>query len=86
MATELIRGKTRDEALVLSASDLSAPLGPLPPMKIHCGQMVEGALKAALDAEQGAAFPTPTPTTGHTLVESFAEHGLKVGKVKIVMQ
>ena len=89
MATELIRGKTRAEALAMSASDLSAPLGPLPPMKIHCGQMVEGALKAALDAEQSsriAPAPMASTMTGHTLVESFAEHGLKAGKVKIVMQ
>ncbi|MDD5198969.1 MAG: iron-sulfur cluster assembly scaffold protein [Terrimicrobiaceae bacterium] len=52
MATDLIRGKTADEALSLSGEDLSAPLGPLPPMKIHCAQLVEGALKDAL---------TPTP-------------------------
>ena len=51
LATQLIRGKTKDEALHMSAEELSAPLGPLPPMKIHCGQMVEGALKAALEAE-----------------------------------
>lgn len=48
MATELIKGKTADEALALSSQDLSAPLGPLPPMKIHCAQLVEGALKNAL--------------------------------------
>jgi hypothetical protein len=32
----------------MSGQDLSAPLGPLPPMKIHCAQLVEGALKDAL--------------------------------------
>jgi nitrogen fixation NifU-like protein len=52
MATRLLKGKTVEEARDLSSLDLSAPLGPLPPMKIHCGEMVEGALKAALDAEQ----------------------------------
>jgi len=31
VATELIAGKTVDEALTMSGSDLSAPLGPLPP-------------------------------------------------------
>src|SRR5688500_12393268 len=36
VATELIAGKTIDEALTMSGADLSAPLGPLPPMKIHC--------------------------------------------------
>lgn len=49
VATELIRGKTREEALSLSGEELSAPLGALPPMKIHCAQLVEEALRSALD-------------------------------------
>lgn len=48
LATELVRGKTAEEALALSGADLAADLGPLPPMKIHCGQLVEGALRNAL--------------------------------------
>jgi len=51
VATELIRGKTADEALALSGEELAAPLGSLPPMKIHCSQLVEGALKNALSGE-----------------------------------
>lgn len=50
MATQLLKGKTADEARSLSAQELSGDLGALPPMKIHCGQLVEGALKNALDA------------------------------------
>jgi nitrogen fixation NifU-like protein len=56
MATELIKGKTPQEALSLSSEALSEPLGPLPPMKIHCAQLVEGALKNALTGE---AAPSP---------------------------
>ena len=52
MATELIRGKTADEALALRHDELTGGLGALPPMKIHCAQLVEGALKAALDADE----------------------------------
>src|SRR5215470_5613035 len=48
LATELIRGKTPEEAMTLSGEDLASGLGPLPPMKIHCGQLVEGALRNAL--------------------------------------
>src|SRR5204863_2576479 len=51
VATELIRGKTVDEALSLSGAELAPDLGPLPPMKIHCGQLVEGALRSALAPE-----------------------------------
>jgi nitrogen fixation NifU-like protein len=72
LATELLRGKTVDEARDLSAADLSAPLGPLPPMKIHCGQMVEGALRAALDAENAApAAATPAPKPSGALAEAL---------------
>lgn len=67
MATEMIKGKTAGEALAMSGADLSAPLGPLPPMKIHCAQLVEGALKNALTGEpSGAAHPS-----GPTLSDSF---------------
>src|SRR3979490_2844924 len=49
LATELIRGKTAEEALALKTEELAGELGALPPMKIHCAQLVEGALRSALD-------------------------------------
>src|SRR3989440_12860387 len=49
LATELIRGKTAEEALSLKTEELSGELGPLPPMKIHCAELVEGALRSALE-------------------------------------
>src|SRR6202162_5716090 len=58
LATELIRGKTADEALAMKTEELAGELGPLPPMKIHCAQLVEGALRSALDP-QGAASEQP---------------------------
>ncbi|MDB6136932.1 MAG: FeS cluster assembly scaffold protein NifU [Verrucomicrobiaceae bacterium] len=91
LATELIRGKTREEALQMSAEELSRPLGPLPPMKIHCGQMVEGALRAALEAESGSPRPAASPnfgspvTMGHTLVDSLNAADKKIGKIKITL-
>lgn len=87
MATQLIQGKTREEALAMNASELSAPLGALPPMKIHCGQMVEGALRAALDSERVVTTeiaPSPRPISGPTLADSLATHQHAAGKVKIV--
>lgn len=63
VATELIRGKTPEEALTLSGSELAASLGELPPMKIHCAQLVEGALKNALRGNSPAASgPTNSPS------------------------
>jgi NifU-like protein involved in Fe-S cluster formation len=61
VATELIRGKTPAEALTLSGEELASPLGSLPPMKIHCAQLVEGALKNALSGKEvshGELAPT----------------------------
>ena len=57
VATELIAGKTVEEALSMSGGDLSAPLGALPPMKIHCAQLVEGALRSALTGVEAPAAP-----------------------------
>jgi nitrogen fixation NifU-like protein len=53
LATELIRGKTPEEALAMKPEELSGELGPLPPMKIHCAELVEGALRAALQGGGG---------------------------------
>lgn len=58
MATQLLKGKTPDEARNLKPNDLSGDLGPLPPMKIHCGQLVEEALKSALDGNDRSTSPT----------------------------
>jgi nitrogen fixation protein NifU and related proteins len=69
MATELLRGKTADEAKLLTAQELTGGLGPLPPMKIHCGQLVEGALRNALDQ----VTPAPQPATASgTLAPTLA--------------
>ena len=86
LATELIRGKTPEEALALKSEELAGELGPLPPMKIHCALLVEGALRSALSpqAEKCAKPVTPSPagsTSAPTLLDSFAgprESGLQI--------
>ena len=65
IATQLLKGKTAEEARHLNAQDLAGDLGALPPMKIHCGQLVEGALRNALDP---SAAPTEPATTKNTLL------------------
>jgi nitrogen fixation NifU-like protein len=87
MATEMLKGRTVEEAKQMSAAELSEPLGPLPPMKIHCGQMVEGALRAALEADAPAASaPFMAPLPGGNLSESLGEaSGIKPGKLKVVL-
>jgi len=81
LATELIRGKTAEEALALKTEELAGELGPLPPMKIHCAQLVEGALKSALEPQNEKPKPTPSGQQGPTLLDSFAkpkEGGLRI--------
>jgi NifU-like protein involved in Fe-S cluster formation len=72
LATELIRGKTREEALALKGEELSGELGPLPPMKIHCAQLVEGALRSALDPSKQPP-PPPTPPGPQGAAASLAD-------------
>ena len=81
VATELIAGKTVDEALTMNGADLSAPLGPLPPMKIHCAQLVEGALRQALAPDTAPAQPAVAAATAPTLIESFTAPEKKVNVV-----
>src|SRR5204862_4483790 len=59
LATELIKGKTAQEALSLRTNELAGELGPLPPMKIHCAELVQGALRSALDADPVAEALPP---------------------------
>ncbi|MFM1768555.1 MAG: hypothetical protein RJA22_1084 [Verrucomicrobiota bacterium] len=93
LAMELIRGKTPEEALALRGADFARELGPLPPTKVHCTQLVEGALRSALSPDPAATEPvqvpasaTPTPAAapspaGH-LNESFSAP--KPGGLRVV--
>jgi nitrogen fixation NifU-like protein len=49
MTTELIKGKTIDEALSISNEAVAEALGGLPPAKQHCSVLAEEALKVALE-------------------------------------
>ena len=84
LATELIRGKTAEEALALKTEELAGELGPLPPMKIHCAQLVEGALRSALIPDQPepkteAASAARRQDAGSNLLDSFTKP--KSGKI-----
>ena len=48
MATELIKGKTIEEALALTNKAVMEALDGLPPVKVHCSVLAEQAIKAAL--------------------------------------
>ena len=48
MATELVKGKSIDEALTLTNSAVVEALEGLPPVKVHCSVLAEEAIKAAI--------------------------------------
>jgi NifU-like protein involved in Fe-S cluster formation len=86
LAMELIRGKTPDEALQMRGEEFAKDLGPLPPTKVHCTQLVEGAIRSALAPDQTKPAPIPapmpTPAPSGNLNESFS--GPKQGAVRVV--
>jgi NifU-like protein involved in Fe-S cluster formation len=73
LATELIRGKTAEEALSLKTEELAGELGPLPPMKIHCAQLVEGALRSALEPQAPEPKTAVAQSAAPTLLDSFSK-------------
>ena len=48
MATELVKGKTIEEAMRVTNKAVTEALDGLPPVKIHCSVLAEQAIKSAL--------------------------------------
>ena len=84
LATEIIRGKTAEEVLALSAGELAPGLGPLPPVKIHCTQLVESALHSALRAPSVVAPSSAAPPpAAPSLLENISQP--PTGKLKVIL-
>jgi nitrogen fixation NifU-like protein len=49
MATEIIKGKTLDEAMELTNKAVAEALGGLPAVKMHCSVLAEEAIKGAIE-------------------------------------
>ena len=49
MVTDLVKGKTVEEALEISNHAVAEALGGLPPIKMHCSVLAEDALKLAIE-------------------------------------
>jgi len=48
MVTEMIKGKTIEEALKITNSEVAEALDGLPPIKMHCSNLAESAVKDAI--------------------------------------
>ena len=53
VATQLIKGKTVEDALKLTNKDVIEMLDELPAQKLHCSVLAEEAIKAAVEDYQG---------------------------------
>lgn len=68
MVTEMVKGKTVEEALKISNKAVAEALGGLPPIKIHCSVLAEEALRSALKdyyTKQGKPVPFEFKEHGH---------------------
>ncbi|HHV50546.1 MAG TPA: Fe-S cluster assembly scaffold protein NifU [Clostridiales bacterium] len=64
IATEMIKGKTIEEALKLTNKAVVEALGGLPAHKIHCSVLAEQAIKAAIADYYKRQGIDPTPIVG----------------------
>ena len=64
MATEMVKGKTLEEALKLTNKAVVEALDGLPPVKVHCSVLAEQAIKQALADYYRRNGIDPTPLVG----------------------
>ena len=64
MATEMIKGKSVDEALKVTNKAVMEALDGLPPVKVHCSVLAEQAIKAALADYYRKIGVDPEPIIG----------------------
>jgi len=62
VTTEMVKGKTIEEALMISNQEVARALGGLPPTKIHCSVLAEQAVKAAVLDYRKKNIPSPDPS------------------------
>jgi len=68
MVTEIVKGKTIEEALQITNKTVTEALGGLPKVKMHCSVLSEQALKAAINdyyKRQGKPSPVEMPEDEH---------------------
>lgn len=66
MATEMVKGKTVEEALTLTNKAVAEALDGLPPVKMHCSLLAEQAIHAAVEDYQKKRAGSPEQETAES--------------------
>lgn len=81
--TEIIKGKTLDEALSITNQDIAAYLGGLPEAKMHCSVMGQEALEAAIFKYRGIEVEHHDDDEGTLICSCFGISEPKIRRVII---
>lgn len=65
MATEMIKGKSIEDALNITNKSVMEALEGLPPAKVHCSVLAEQAMKSAISDYYTRQGVDPTPFVGN---------------------
>lgn len=89
--TDLVKGKTIEEAKKITWKDAAEALGGLPPVKVHCSVLAADALHSAVDLylEKNGLVKEKEPTTIEKVYERLShvtnpEKGIDIVKSRLI--
>ena len=81
--TEMIKGKTLEEASRITNQDIAAYLGGLPKEKMHCSVMGQEALEAAIASFKGVKITAHEEDEGEVICKCFGVTDTKIKRVAL---